>query len=131
VKDPKNDGIAKGKGSDLVISVHNKLTNETITMDAAKEGGQFILTMARDTSSEIFLAKSCSAKLLVDHILNISQENQEEYMIAFTIATSTGMINLKEMAKNIKVHTVQVGGGDDIPDFPGFGDNDKKKPTFN
>lgn len=123
-------GVAKGKGKDLVISVRNKLTNETIIMDAGEEDEQFILTMVKAKADHVFIAKSCSTKLLVDHLLNIAQDNKEEFMIALVIATTTGMINLKEMGKNIKVLSIPVGG-DGTPDFPSFGDDDKKKPTFN
>jgi hypothetical protein len=35
------------------------------------------------------------------------------------------------MSKNIKVISMPLGGGNDTPDFPSFGDDDKKKPTFN
>jgi len=129
-KEYKDEKMDKGKGTDLVISVRNKLTNETITMDAGEANEQFILTMVKANADRVFMAKSCSSKLLVDHLLNVVQDNKEEFMIALVIATTTGMINLKEMSKNIKVLSIPIGE-DGTPNFPSFGNDDKKKPTFN
>ena len=69
-KEYKDEKMDKGKGTDLVISVRNKLTNETITMDAGEANEQFILTMVKANADRVFMAKSCSSKLLVDHLLN-------------------------------------------------------------
>lgn len=151
--DDDDDGTTRhGKGTDLVLTIFNKATKETITMDAADKGEQFILTMIKEKSEKMFMAKSCSSRLIVDHMLNFAQENREEYMIAFMIAMSTGMID-KEMFKHIKVHKMEIPmgpngpifpkgthipgldefGDDDFPDIPGLGGlGDKSKPpTFN
>jgi len=46
------------------------------------------------------------------------------------VVIKTGMIDFKEMQKRIRVLSVPIGDGG-IPDFSNFGDDDKKKPTFN
>jgi len=150
----------KGKGTDLILTIFNKATKETITMDAADDGEQFLLTMAKAKSETLFLAKSCSGKLIIDHLMNLAEENKEEFMVAFMIALSTGIIK-KEMFKSMKVHKIEVPIGpngmpdisgisgipgmsgipglddfdeNDLPDIPGlggFGDRSGKPPTFN
>jgi predicted ATP-grasp superfamily ATP-dependent carboligase len=125
-----DEKVSRGKGTDLVVSVRNKLTNETVQMDAGEDNEQFILTMAKAGADNVFMAKSCSPHLLVDHILNLAQDCKEEFMVALMIATTTGMIDYKEMVKRVKVLSVPIGDGG-IPDFSNFGDDDEKKPTFN
>ena len=140
--------VEAGSGKDLVITVFNKRTKETIIMDAAGEGEQFILTMAKAGSQQVLVAKSCSNEFLISHLVNVAELNPLEFVVANKVANKMGLID-PEMAGKIKMRALkidpskdineqvrQIFGSVDSPDSDGFDSidfplNGKKTPTIN
>ena len=131
-EEQEDDNVHHGKGTDLVITVFNKETKETITLDAGDNGEQYILTMAKLKSNHLFMAKSCDTKFLIDHLVHIAQDNKQEYVVAFMMAMTMGIIS-KKLFQNVKVSKMEIGLDEDgLPDIPGLGpDKPGKPPTFN
>jgi hypothetical protein len=112
------DGEPDGKGSELVVTVFNKKTKETITVDGPSDG-EFALSIHNNSSDFSLVSMCCSNKFLVDHIVHLTKEYKKEFLIALVLAIATGAFDLSSL-QNVSAKSLGLDDDEDSPSTSSF-----------